>query len=90
MTPPLETTGHKRAMPDPSDKRAAIMRAAGDAVGSEALAKALGMSSRNLYKKMAGGSQITDSLLQDVREVLERRRHAIGLVITGIRGELTE
>ncbi|GAM00746.1 hypothetical protein [Sphingomonas parapaucimobilis] len=90
MTTPIETTGHKRAMPDPSDKRAAIMRAAGDAVGSEALAKALGMSSRNLYKKMAGDGQVSDNLLQDVREVLERRRHAIGLVITGIRDELAK
>jgi len=87
MTNPLEATARKRAMPEAGDKRAAIMRAAGDAVGSEALAKALNMSPRNLYKKMAGDGHVSDSLLQDTREVLERRRHAIGLVITGIRDE---
>lgn len=85
MTDTPNITHRARSMP--TEKRAAIMRAAGDAIGSEALAKALDMKPRNLYKKMAGDGAISDSLLHDLREVLERRRHAIGLIITGIREE---
>lgn len=67
--------------------RAALMRSAGDLVGSERLARELDMSPRNVYQIMAGKRPVKDQVLADTRKILIRYRQAIGDAVAAIRAE---
>lgn len=77
--------GHARR--EPEGPRAALMRRAGDLIGSERLARELGMSSRNLYWLMNGRRNVKDQVLADTRKILIRHRQAIGDLVQDIRAE---
>lgn len=84
-TPSSDSTGHVRL--DPEGPRAALMRRAGDLIGSEKLARELGMSSRNLYWLMNGRRTVKDQVLLETRKILIRHRQRIGDLVQDIRAE---
>lgn len=70
---------------DSPDARAALMRRAGDLVGSERLARELAMSSRNIYQLMAGKRPVKDGVLGDTRRLLIRFRQEIADLVEDVR-----
>lgn len=80
----IETT---RARAQPNEGRAALMRKAADLIGSERLAKALGISSRSIYWMMSGQRPVKDGVLADTRQLLIAQRQAIGDLVQEIRDE---
>lgn len=80
----IETT---RARAQPEDGRAALMRKAADLIGSERLAKALGISSRSIYWMMSGQRPVKDGILADTRKLLIAQRQSIGDLVQEIRDE---
>lgn len=68
--------------------RAALMRAAGDVLGSEALARGLNIKPRTIYALMAGTRAVKDSVLIETRALLVRRRQRVGAIVSLIRTEL--
>lgn len=68
-------------------RRAALLRRAGDLIGSEELARLLSISSRNLYQMMAGDRGIRDGILTDARKLLIQRRQMIHDLVQDIRVE---
>lgn len=77
-----ETT---RTLTEDETNRAAAMRAAGDIIGSEKLAKLLNMSARNLYWLMNGKRTVKDSVLAETRKLLIEHRQRTADVITAFR-----
>lgn len=71
----------------PAAVRAALMRAAGDVIGSEQLARALGVSSRTIYKLMAGKQAVRPGILADTRRLLIQHRQRTNAIIGLIRDE---
>lgn len=65
--------------------RAAAMRAAGDIIGSEKLAKLLDMSARNLYWLMNGKRTVKDGVLTETRKLLIEHRQRTGDIIALFR-----
>ena len=86
------TPGAKPPRPraTPNDQRAWVMRAAGDVIGPERLARALRMSSRSIYLMMAGRRPVKDGVLIDTRNLLVMQRQVIGAIGNVIREELRD
>lgn len=76
-----------RARTEAIDGRAALMRKAADLIGSERLAKALGMSSRSIYWMMSGQRSVKDGVLADTRALLIAQRQSIGDLLQDFRDE---
>lgn len=67
--------------------RAALMRRAADLIGSERLAKTLGVAPRSLYYWMNGQRSVKDGVLNDVRQMLIEQRQAIADLLQDFRVE---
>jgi hypothetical protein len=76
-------------MPDtpPDDPRTRLIRAAGNAIGSERFAQAIGVSPRTGYKLLSGAKPATPGILTDVRQALIEHRQRVGMLIQLIRDE---
>lgn len=69
--------------------RARLMRGAGNAVGSEAFARQLGVAPRTAYAMMKGEIGVSDRHLRTARNILIDHRSAISWLIGAFREELT-
>lgn len=66
-------------------ERQKLMRCAGDLIGPEALAKALGIGSRTIYALMSGKRAVKDGILTDTRKILIAHRQQVGALVALIR-----
>jgi transcriptional regulator with XRE-family HTH domain len=67
--------------------RAALMRRAADLIGSERLAKMLGVSARTVYWWMSGKRTVKDAMITVVRQMLIEQRQAIADLLSDFREE---
>lgn len=65
--------------------RAALMRRAADLIGSERLAKTLGVAPRSLYYWMNGQRAVKDGVMAEVRQMLIEQRQAIADLLQDFR-----
>lgn len=77
--PDLPVTTRRRTQP--VDLRASLMRDAGDMIGPETLADLLKVSKRTIYHWMSGERGVPDGVLAETRQLLIRRRQAIGELV---------
>ena len=68
--------------------RARMMRGAGNVVGSEALARQLGVAPRTVYAMMSGERGVSDDVLHRTRLILIDHRSALSWLIGTVRSEL--
>lgn len=78
---------HTRERADMAEGRAALIRRAADLIGSERLARELGVAPRTVYWWMSGQRTVKDSILAEVRQLLIGQRQAIGDLLQAIRDE---
>lgn len=81
----LLLTERARPLPPLPTERHAMMRMAGDLIGSERLARLLNVKPRSLYNMMAGKVPVKDGVLSDTRRHLIDQRHALSTLIRAIR-----
>lgn len=81
----LLLTKRARPLPPLPTERHAMMRMAGDLIGSEKLARLLDMKPRSLYNMMAGKVPVKDGVLSETRRLLIDQRHATSTLIRAIR-----
>ena len=73
---------------DNRDKRSLssqLMRRAGDIIGSEKLAKLLGISPRNCYQLMSGKREANEGHISDTRRLLIQHRQFTAALISDFR-----
>ncbi len=66
-------------------ERQKLMRCAGDLIGSESLAKQLGIAPRTIYALMNGTRPVKDGILTDTRKILIKHRQKVGGLVALIR-----
>lgn len=66
-------------------ERQKLMRSAGDLIGSEQLAKELGIAPRTIYALMSGSRPVKDGILTDTRKILIKHRQQVGALVALIR-----